>query len=183
MVITRLHIFSMMALTIMGVVILALSLIAANSLSSSGGHSFSGGLKLYYTKEILPDHMLYPVLRLRDRIALESAMPQEQINLRIRYAEHRYEVSQKLLDKEDDSLALSTLSKSQKYLLTAAQQAVAEADTSPEKLQQIREALDHSLYRLSRFSEQYEGSSGSIIEQLHDETEAMIEKLDDQISK
>lgn len=181
MVITRIHIVSMMMLAVMGVIILSLSLMAANNLSTDGAHTFSGW-RIYFSKDILPDHMAYPLLRLRDRIQLETASPEEQVALKMRFAEHRYKVAERLLDKNQDTLAVSTLSKSQKYLISGGYQLLDEPQLRPEQALEMRAALDHSLYRLERFSNEYNDSNGVVLTQLRDESSILLQKLDEELN-
>jgi hypothetical protein len=70
-------------------------------------------------KKILPDHISYPFLMLIDRVRLESASPIEKIYLMTQYANRRLIYATELLNQERHDLAVTTLTKSQKYLLYA----------------------------------------------------------------
>jgi hypothetical protein len=76
--------------------------------------------QFYWDSEILPDHILYPVLMVADRVQLSLAEPEDKVYLQVLFAYQRLESSRQLLEKGEEALALSTLTKSQKYLLGAA---------------------------------------------------------------
>lgn len=72
--------------------------------------------KFYVNKEILPDHSLYPLLMAVDRLRLSMADRERRIYLLMAYANRRLFYATRLLEKEELTLALTTLTKSQKYL-------------------------------------------------------------------
>lgn len=75
---------------------------------------------LYTDEQILPDHVSYPVLMVLDRVRLEIATPIERVYLQTEYANRRLIYAQALLEKGNADLAVTTLTKGQKYLLYAA---------------------------------------------------------------
>lgn len=95
--------------------ILVISLFSATQVAGTTDGAASEG-KLYFSQEILPDHSLYKVIMAVDRLQLETAPPQEQIYMRLEYAARRLDYSKTLLERNNESLALSTLLKSQQYL-------------------------------------------------------------------
>lgn len=102
--------------------ILLTSLATASQVSSSGDKPTSSR-ELYFNKEILPDHMGYPVLMAADRIKLETASSTERIFLELQYSNTRLEMAQQLLRENKKDIAISTLTKSIKYLEQAALEA------------------------------------------------------------
>lgn len=72
--------------------------------------------KFYVNKEILPDHSLYPLLMAVDRLRLSMADRERRIYLLMAYANRRLFYATRLLEKEELTLALTTFTKSQKYL-------------------------------------------------------------------
>lgn len=179
--VSRLHFLSTITLMMAGVVILVLSLMAANRLSVAGTLLPSSGLKLYFGREMLPDHLFYPALMLRDRIRLETASPTEQIALKQAYAEHRYDAAVKLLGSNQEQLAITTLTKSQKYLISAGYQALEQTDRAT--IQQVRAAVDHSLYRLNTFTEEYQGPNQDVLSILREESRVLLQKLDERLAQ
>lgn len=94
-------------------------LFASFNISSQSRMLNSGNFKnrkFYVQKEILPDHSLYPLLMLVDRFRLEMADQERRIYLLLAYAKRRLFYATRLVEKEEIALALTTFSKSQKYL-------------------------------------------------------------------
>lgn len=70
---------------------------------------------------ILPDHPLYPLKALRDRILIFFTQdPVKKVHLNLLFADKRLVMGQILWEKGSPDLSISTLSKSEKYLLSAA---------------------------------------------------------------
>ena len=86
-----------------------------------------------------------------DRVELEMADEHEQLYVKIQYAERRLGYAKQLLERGNTELALSTLTKAQKYLLSVGHsvlehqlQGAIRARTSEEisfQVEQIRELL------------------------------------------
>ena len=93
-----------------------------SSQSKTLGFSNFKGRKFYVNKEILPDHSLYPLLMVVDRIRLAMADRERRIYLMMAYAQRRLFYAISLIEKEETALALTTLTKSQKYLNQALQE-------------------------------------------------------------
>jgi len=99
--------------------ILLTSLATATQVNSSGDKP-SRTRELYFNREILPDHALYPALMAGDRLKLETASNTDRIFLEIQYSNARLEMATQLLEQDKNDLAVSTLTKSLKYLELAA---------------------------------------------------------------
>ncbi len=102
--------------------ILLTSLATATQVNSSGAKP-TGTRELYFNREILPDHMLYPALMAADRIKLETASNTDRIFLEIQYSNSRLEMATQLFEQNKKEFAVSTLTKSLKYLEQAALEA------------------------------------------------------------
>jgi hypothetical protein len=87
-----------------------------SSQSEMLGSSSIKSRKFYVKKEILPDHSLYPLLMIVDRFRLAMADRERRVYLLMAYAQRRLFYAIRLIEKDELSLALSTLTKSQKYL-------------------------------------------------------------------
>ena len=72
--------------------------------------------KFYFEKEILPDHSVYPVLMIFDKLRLGIAEPEEKVYLEASYANRRFFYASRLLEKDEACLATTTFTKAQKYL-------------------------------------------------------------------
>lgn len=70
---------------------------------------------------ILPDHPIYFLKVLRDRIlGLLTKDPEKKIQLSLLFSDKRLAAAQLLWEKGNPDLSITTLSKGEKYLLTAA---------------------------------------------------------------
>ncbi len=164
------------ALCLFAAVILAASLISSNRSTSAANQRFST-LQFYVGREVLPDHPLYVLLMARDRVQLWLANDEKAPRLRLRYAEKRFRVARALAAQNKNTLAISTLSKSQIYVLDAVRQLKSDS-LSPSEENELRAALDHSLYRLRLFDEQYPELDTSMLESLRAETASLLASLD-----
>lgn len=107
----------------------------------------------YISGPILPDHPMYLGLMAKDRVVLYLTSASEQPQRKLQYARQRYDSAVALLEKGEVALAISTLSKSQHYVLDAAQQAREQGwySQSPNLLAQ---QVDESLYKLTQLLEE-----------------------------
>lgn len=183
MAVTRLHIFNMIVLAFLGVFILGLSLVTANNLSTSGSEVPIEGWKFYFGRDILPDNVMYPVLMIKDRVIHDRAEPLEQVRLKLLYAENRYSTGLKLLENDQTVLAISTLTKSQKYIISAGYQVLGFETVNKEQLQEVRNAADQSLVRIDEFSKNHSGYDLGSIHQLREDTRIVLDKIDERLYK
>lgn len=127
---------------LVGLIIVFASLYSANDTSYSLGDTASRR-HFYISAEILPDHLLYPVIMMIDRTALASAKtPAERIRIQVNYAHRRLNSARTLSAQHKPGMALSTLTKSQKYLNQAAQDAIAHG-TPQDRALVIRAIANH----------------------------------------
>jgi hypothetical protein len=94
--------------------VLLISLQSANSELSPSAVAFKQR-RFYVQKEILPDHVLYPIMMAFDRFRLEMAEVQERPALETAYTQRRIYYAVQLLEKQEADLAFTTLSKALKY--------------------------------------------------------------------
>ncbi|PIR61845.1 MAG: hypothetical protein COY81_03440 [Candidatus Pacebacteria bacterium CG_4_10_14_0_8_um_filter_43_12] len=181
MAVTRLHILNMIVLALLGVVILSLSLITANSLTGGRDNIPVGGWQLYVGRRILPDNILYPLVMVQERIKLNQTPPERQSTLMLSYAQERFEVAEALAAENQPGLAITTLSKSQKYIIAAGYRDLEDAGTLVEELKTVRAAIDHSLYRLDLFGQANPQLEMAPIAQLKEETKILLAKVDERI--
>lgn len=155
--------------------ILLTSLASATQVNSSGNKS-SESRELYFNKEILPDHMLYPALMAADRIKLETATNNDRIFLELQYSNSRLEMSQQLLKENKKELAASTLTKSLKYLEQAALDA--QKDHSPDSVKTlIIRAIDYNNKEVAKMISELPETDKSSIQQLLDENTVIATSL------
>lgn len=183
MAVTRLHILNMVILAGAGVVILLLSLLTANTLTMRGAGLGPQQWKFYLGRDILPDNILYPLLMIRDRVVLDNTQPSEQVALKLAYAEERYATSQALLKNEDVQLAISTVTKYQKYVIGAGYQALELENMDKSDIETALQAAQVSLERTEGLASQYPAHDFATIEQLRSDTKVLVSKLEERITK
>lgn len=89
-----------------------------------GLSSMSAGerLKQLFTPPILPDHPLYVLGMISDRLDLWLADPQERFLLKLEFAKVRLSTAQVLVTRGRLGLAVTTISKAEKYIISAAEE-------------------------------------------------------------
>jgi hypothetical protein len=147
--------------------ILLTSLATATQVNSSGNKP-TGTRELYFNREILPDHMLYPALMAADRMKLETASNTDRIFLEIQYSNARLEMATQLLQQNKKDFAVSTLTKSLKYLEQAALEA--QQHSAPSSVKNV----------IVRAIEYNEKETNKIMDQIPDKDQAAIKSLLDQ---
>ncbi|MFZ5438213.1 MAG: DUF5667 domain-containing protein [Patescibacteria group bacterium] len=100
---------------VFGLLIVFLSFFSANRIFSQGKSLQLTEKKMYLEKEILPDHILYPVFMVFDRVRLTLASEEKKSELNISYGWQRLVATEQLLKKGYQSLSFSTLTKAYKY--------------------------------------------------------------------
>ncbi len=178
----KLHTLSMIVFALFGVLILFISLAAANRVTTGSGLSLSGN-KVYFGRKILPDHLLYPALMIHDRLTFVSATPDQQVLLRLSFADDRYESAQQLLERGQQDLAVTTLTKSQKYLMISGLDVLSDSISDPEIVHKVLCAIDHSVYRLQMFQKQYQGVESVVISNLTEETKVLQQQLEEKFAE
>ncbi len=71
----------------------------------------------------LPDHPLYPLRMIQDRVRLLLSRPPQSTELQLSYADRRIDAAKILISRKRYTLALTTLTKAAKYSITAADSA------------------------------------------------------------
>lgn len=161
-----------------GSLVLVTSLLDANKVSV-GDTTYLLSRRMYVGRTILPDNVFYPAVMLADRIKLDRVSTEEKIILEIEYADRRFKYATALLDKKEPELAFSTLSKSQKYLFLAADQMLTDAaQFQPATIHTLREALDHSIFRLEEVKPHMENYASSI-DALIQQSRTYLKRLDE----
>lgn len=141
------------ALCLFAGIILATSLLSSNR-AANGVTNRISTLEFYWGKEVLSDHPAYPVLMVRDRVALWLASDADEPHMRLDYADRRYKVARSLAAQNKGELAVSALSKSQTYLLDGVRQLQATELTQVQQ-QEVHLKLKHSLARMEAFRTEY----------------------------
>lgn len=169
MPVSKVQIFWMAVLSIFGCFILLISLLATNRVSAGHETPLTEG-KLYFDGPMLPDHPLYPLLMVRDRVSLWTASEYEAIFLQVRFAEERRQRALVLLKQGQHEMALTTISKSQKYLLFATRQSLALPAESTGHHRDLADILDKSLQHLEYIQDQTPTSNHDLLQHLAEDT-------------
>lgn len=167
--------FSFLGL-MLGLGVLGLSLMSGKSgaLASPSGMS----AKEIYLGEILPDHIAYPFIVALDRFYLETTTPTERIHFEIKYSHRRLEYARALLEKGEgyQDLALSTLTKSQKYLLKAALEGE-QIELSDSTQDLLIRALIYNIKEVEDLTHQFPDFQRSVLDGLREEEQLALNKL------
>jgi len=159
------------------IVVLAVSLASSAPSAYSTGDKFKANDKqFYFSGEILPDHLLYPAVMVADKIKFEMSSPTEKIYVSTTYANLRLESALKLLNKDNSTLALTTLTKSQKYLLMAAEMTI-KLELLEKTREYVLKTLQWHLSKHEEIKEQFSESEKSLIDELDKESQVFVEKL------
>jgi len=156
---------------VFGVSLVVISLISASQVQSKGlevSHK-----EMYFEDDVLPDHALYPILMVRDRVQLELAQPEDRISLRVAFAQERMHSAEMLYEKGKPELALSTATKAQKYLLTAALEVKA-MDMSEDLQTYVFTALREQTEHLKQLQEKYNDDQYEVLEKLIQESKSVF---------
>ncbi|MGD9129612.1 MAG: DUF5667 domain-containing protein [Candidatus Woesebacteria bacterium] len=167
-----------------GALLFGIAIVAASLSSASivqGQEETVSQKKLYWSQTILPDHIFYPFVAAADRIKLEIASPSEKPYLQIEYANRRLAYSKELLEKGNQGLALTTLTKSQKYLIFAVQEAI-DNDQAPALTKKyLKDALEQHMTEVKNMISKFSASERDVIEKLCAETQTLKEQLESEI--
>lgn len=162
----------------LGLGILGVSLFYGSSQSFSiSGETGTLPKELYFDEDLLPDHVLYPVLMAVDRVRLESAPELEQLYLRTEYANRRLQYTQDLLDKDKTELAYTTLTKSQKYLLYAAQDMLSYSDLPENSQAHVLRTIQYHQEKNKALSSHFSDQQRSDIDMFLMESQALLDQL------
>jgi hypothetical protein len=174
------NIFLAIAAIIFGVLIFTFSLFIATQQSNSRDYRLSSA-KFYLNSKILPDHLFYPFLMLVDRGLIALTSGESEVFLRIRLAQDRMIAAQKLLEKGEESLALSTLTKSQKYLILAAQEFMLLENPSTELKSGLIEAFKENTLNLENSQKMFKTIPTGPLGDLVVESQTLIVVLENHI--
>lgn len=161
-------------------IILVVSLFSAAKQGADKGLTASG-LTWYWGSEILPDHLLYPSLMFVDRVALmNSKTPESRVYMQVNYAYRRTQAALSLVRKGKPELAITTMSKAQKYLNQAAAETLIAGLPVTDKRMVIK-AIEYHNEQLELLLPSFTTYDQGVLNQLRDESLILEEKLIDSI--
>lgn len=133
--------------------------------------------KKLYVGRILPDHIFYPILMVMDRAVLSLSFGESSIHNKLTLSRDRLKSAQLLLDKHEEELALSTITKAQKYVLSAAHEVIENKNTSAEARDAVKKALSVTKDNLPKLKEKFLEQDTSAIDKLVAETEILLSQI------
>ncbi len=169
----RKYIFAVLSV-LFGVFIFTSSLVASSQKQDTADSDRISRKQLYFGKKILPDHILYPALMVIDKGLLFVTSGESEIFLRIRMAQDRMISANSLLDKNEEGLSFSTLTKSQKYLLLAGQEFLSLESHSDEVGIGLLKALEENTQNMKIIKKRFKNVDTSPINDLVTESETLI---------
>ena len=98
-----------------GLFIVFLSFMSANTIFSQGKSLQLAEKKMYMSREVLPDHLFYPLFMAFDKAKLSLAAEDQKSQINLSYGWQRLDSTKELLKKGYQSLSFSTLTKACKY--------------------------------------------------------------------
>ncbi|HEX7018265.1 MAG TPA: DUF5667 domain-containing protein [Patescibacteria group bacterium] len=163
---------------LVGCSILGISLFYGSVQSfSASGKVESFEKEFYFDQEMLPDHVLYPMLMVVDRVRLESAPELEQIYLQAEYANRRLEYTEELIAKEKIELAYSTLTKSEKYLLQAAQNTVNSPERTDNTVSHLIKTIEYHQAKHKELAPHFSDPQRAQIDAFLQQAQVVLEQL------
>lgn len=116
-------IFSLLAASfVLFISLWRINLAAAGKENHETSIAISAGdrVRQLFTPPILPDHPLYLFGMVTDRVELSLAPSEKQFGIRIQYANTRLATANALIERGRLNLAMSTITKAEKYLVASA---------------------------------------------------------------
>jgi flagellin-specific chaperone FliS len=158
------------------ILFVSLSSASLHSVQSASGSFQQTRKQFYVSSKILPDHVAYPILMGIDRVRLESTTPVEQVYMKTAYANRRLESAKSLLEKGENELAVSTLTKAQKYLLSAGNQ-VLDLEMSTSVTRHVLETIEFHIAETQQLAGQLSDRDRAVIDGLNEECGVMTSQL------
>lgn len=159
---------------IIGLFIVFLSFVSANTIFSQGESLHLTEKKMYLKKEVLPDHIFYPVFMVFDRGKLHLAKEEKKAELNISYGWQRLAATEELLKKGYHSLSFSTLTKACKYQNSGL---IVAAELSDEEKSKILLQAEKFEKEVSRLSHSFTDEQRIELEKLLHEQEYLVTNL------
>lgn len=152
------------------------SLFTASSSFSSTGNFASSEKTLYFGEEILPDHIFYPVTMVLDRVQLETTDQNQRVFLQVEYSHRRLGYALELLEKGDQDLAITTVTKAEQYLHHAVQEALA-LPVGDNVKQQLIKIVAYHQHKLTEMKSNVTDANRAVLDNWISQDQALISQL------
>lgn len=156
--------------------ILGISLLNGSAVQSAGTGFEATEKELYLSQQVLPDHVAYPVLMAVDRAKLEIADPTDRIYTQAEYANRRLEYAQALLEKNKPDLALTTLTKAEKYLIHATEEAI-DGHAPANVHTYILKTVQFHTTEVAKMAPHFSDSNRSVVDQMLQSNQLLLDRL------
>ncbi len=154
--------------------VLGTSLFAAHMVSAG----FTGSVRqeLTFGEEILPGHVFYPAVMALDRVQLELTPQSERVLLEVEYAHRRLSYATRLLEQNRTEVALTTITKAEKYLQEASRAAIAQGVPKPVKQHLVR-SLEYHQKLIQEISPSFSDSERAVLDKISAENQTALTAL------
>jgi hypothetical protein len=156
--------------------VLGISLLNGSAVQSAGTGFEATQKQLYLGDQMLPDHVAYPVLMALDRAKLEVSSPLERIYAQAEYANRRLEYSKALLEKDKTALALTTLTKAEKYLIHATEEAI-DGNAPTTVRNYVLKTIEFHSTEIKLLAPHFSDADRAVINQLLESNQLLIDRL------
>lgn len=123
--------WSSLGALVFGLGVVGVSLVRTGSAQALGSSNTNLSSSQMYVGEIGPDHVLYPLVGLKDNVEIQFMSPVERAKTHVQMAQHKQEHVDRLIAEKHPEMAVETLIKIQQHLLIArdiCQQEICPAD-------------------------------------------------------
>jgi len=128
--------------------------------------------QLYFSQEVLPDHIAYPALMVMDKIKLSQADSKQKVYVQVQYAYRRLNHAHQLIEKGEEGLATTTITKAQKYLNHALVEGTKNESLSQEDIQYLFDSYQNFYQQVDAIP-----PSSSIVDNLAVQSDALADIL------
>lgn len=158
------------------------SLIFSSSLIMASQGEVSNSIRVsekrfYISGPILPDNIIYPGLMIVDKAILSISLGDQIVYTKIEFADDRFRSAKLLLKRDQEELAFTTITKSQKYLITAAHHVFSDPEISDKVVSDLVLALQKNSKELLDCKKDFKHQDTTLIDELIEESDVLIGQL------
>ncbi len=176
------HFWLTITFFLFGLLVIAISINSSVAAVYPTPESRASHRQFYLGRTILPDHVAYPLLMIIDKVQLSLTPFPNRLWLQAEYGWRRLDYARQFLDKDEPGLALTTLTKSQKYFLNATQETLDNVDADNEiKLMMLKHFTAY-LWKAKVIANRFDGADKATVEHLIKECDALKLRLSQSLS-
>ncbi len=163
-----------------GLMIVVLSLLSAASAKaiSQEADNTTSGKRFYFNQPIRPDHVLYPVIAIKDRLEFATTdTDEDKIAKQLELADERLEDAYALVESEQIPMVLPTLIKAEQYVFNASAECHLIKDNEQIKTNIVEKAKLHDS-KLEAFFDILPVSEHQDLSELQHKLKQVVEQLE-----